>query len=465
MSQKEKLRAEDIKIESVTKGPYHHFFGFHDLLQTNAKGDLLLSLETSLINRPPYPNEKISSGIVDIKEKKFYKVHDTCAFNYPQGARQQWIGESDLFVCNDMVGQNWGSHISDARSRKSVETLEFPVHCLDSVTGDAFYPDYKRLYLVGGYGYVGLPDKYANEDIPTQAGISKANIKTKKSELLVSVAQVAACGVMRPVKTGYPHYLTHLVLNPAKTRLAFLHRYRVSDGGETTRLMSIGVDGNNLRCLAKGFLSHFDWVDDDNIFIWGVHQGYGLSIREKPLLRLPVVGFAAQMAKMVYRRVKNVKGVQAVMKQDQAFLMITDDDQPSINKVALGVIPVDGHPMVCPADRNWMVNDTYPNKEGLRILMLYKISDNSRVDLGQFEMSREIPDEKNIDSNLIRSGFDRRIQKKYSLKKCLFARSGLHCDLHPRWSYDGKSVLFDSIHEGTRQIYMADVSGITGVKS
>ena len=36
------------------------------------------------------------------------------------------------------------------------------------------------------------------------------------------------------------------------------------------------------------------------------------------------------------------------------------------------------------------------------------------------------------------------------------------CDLHPRWSRDGKRLCFDSIHEGSRQVYALDVSRIVG---
>ena len=38
----------------------------------------------------------------------------------------------------------------------------------------------------------------------------------------------------------------------------------------------------------------------------------------------------------------------------------------------------------------------------------------------------------------------------------------IRCDLHPRWSPDGQAVTFDSVHGGTRQIYVVDVSEITG---
>ena len=31
------------------------------------------------------------------------------------------------------------------------------------------------------------------------------------------------------------------------------------------------------------------------------------------------------------------------------------------------------------------------------------------------------------------------------------------CDLHPRWRPDGRQIGFNSVHEGTRQIYVMDV--------
>jgi len=96
--------------------------------------------------------------------------------------------------------------------------------------------------------------------------------------------------------------------------------------------------------------------------------------------------------------------------------------------VGEGVLTSDGHCSYSP-DGRWILTDTYPDRERLRTLILYRPSDGSRVDIGRFFSPRELDGE-------------------------------IRCDLHPRWSRDGQKICFDSVHEGHRQIYVVDVSEI-----
>jgi len=81
------------------------------------------------------------------------------------------------------------------------------------------------------------------------------------------------------------------------------------------------------------------------------------------------------------------------------------------------------------ACRRWILTDTYPDQERMRTLILYCVEDNRRVDVGRFFAPTELDGE-------------------------------IRCDLHPRWSRDGLQGSFDSAHEGTRQMYVIDVSAI-----
>jgi hypothetical protein len=97
--------------------------------------------------------------------------------------------------------------------------------------------------------------------------------------------------------------------------------------------------------------------------------------------------------------------------------------------LADGVLTEDGHCSYSP-DRRWLLTDTYPGKDGKRGIILYDLQHQRRLDLGRFYAMPDV------------------------------VTGEIRCDLHPRWSRDGRQVCFDSVHEGTRQIYVMDVRAV-----
>lgn len=98
--------------------------------------------------------------------------------------------------------------------------------------------------------------------------------------------------------------------------------------------------------------------------------------------------------------------------------------------VGADVFSSDGHCSFSP-DRHWMLTDIYPDRDSNRVLMLYEMATGRRVDIGKFHSPP-------------------------------WLTNALRCDLHPRWSRDGRHVTIDSAHTGERQIYRLDVSPIVG---
>lgn len=445
---------EQIKIERLTSGPKHHLFGFHDLLITNGVGDKYLSLEVDTMNRPPLPGELFGVGYV--KNGQYVRIGETTALNYPQGARQQWVGETELFIVNNRVGDVWGTDLYDTTTNQRIDRFEATTHMLSKDGRYAYGLDYARLFRLGGYGYSGIVDKGVNDAMPKNSGITKLDMQTKKVELLVSVRQVAECG---GASSGVSHhYLTHLCLNPSCTRVAFLHRYFMADGGLMTRLMSVSTDGTGLRCLAQGFLSHFDWKDNQTIYIFGRANSSLDALRNNSLLSNPLMAGAMKVVKKVAKFVLRRGNGGSNANAGKYFMMITDAERPVITPFAQGLITEDGHPMTNPVNGNWCINDTYPDKEGIRTLMLYNFLTNQCINLGTFKMLMDKPDMALAEKYF--TGVDPKILGSISQEELAFTRSGLHCDLHPRWSRDGQQAVFDSIHEGTRQIYVAHVGGL-----
>lgn len=111
---------------------------------------------------------------------------------------------------------------------------------------------------------------------------------------------------------------------------------------------------------------------------------------------------------------------------DHFFLFADQSDE--LETVGEAVLDQDGHCSYSP-DRCWIMTDTYPDGQHRRTLILYHVATGRRYDIGKFYSPPELAGE-------------------------------IRCDLHPRWSPDGRQICFDSVHEGSRQMYVAQVSGI-----
>ncbi len=143
-----------------------------------------------------------------------------------------------------------------------------------------------------------------------------------------------------------------------------------------------------MRLLSDaGMVSHFDWQDDRTILAWARTREAG-----------------------------------------DHFYRI--DDETARHTVFAGdVLRQDGHCSFSP-DRRWLLTDTYPDKNGLQTLILYRIADARRFDIGRFFQPPEL------------------------------RGKPWRCDLHPRWNRDGTEVCIDSTHEGSRQMYVIDVRSV-----
>ncbi len=98
--------------------------------------------------------------------------------------------------------------------------------------------------------------------------------------------------------------------------------------------------------------------------------------------------------------------------------------------IAKDVFPGDGHCSYSSSGK-WMLTDSYPQGDNCRKLFLYRLSDGAAYEIGSFYSDPAYP-------------------------------IPTRCDLHPNWSRDDREVCIDSIHEGSRQIYIIDVSELTG---
>jgi len=111
----------------------------------------------------------------------------------------------------------------------------------------------------------------------------------------------------------------------------------------------------------------------------------------------------------------------------RGFHLLNDGDN-KFSIVGKGILTEDGH---CSFSSNgkWILTDTYPDKNYYRILKIFNLKEEREIILGRFYSPPPFVGE-------------------------------IRCDLHPRWNRKDTKVCFDSVHEGTRQLYVMNISDI-----
>ncbi|OGG37531.1 hypothetical protein A2110_03025 [Candidatus Jorgensenbacteria bacterium GWA1_54_12] len=380
-------------------------------------------METDFINRAPAPGDKARICLIDTKSEELKIIAETRAWNFHQGSRLQWMpGAADKIVYNDRDGNGFISVIMDVKTGKKT-TFSYPVYAVNPAGDYGLGVNFPRLQRYGSYGYWS-DIKNTDDPFPEDDGIFKVDFGTGEIKLVVSIHDIAH--FENVPKNSEKHCLTHLVFNPSGTRVAFIHKWKMEDGGFSQRFMTMDADGTDIYCL-PGNITHFNWKNDAEMLGYGKFSPRILALRKRGVFKNPVLAPLLKIARVMRGGLKQrIAG--------QSYLLFKDRTQ-SVKRIGVGVLMEDGHPSICPQNSDWFVTDTYPDKHHFRTLTLYNLVTGELREIGRF----------------------------YSLPSASCGVSGdwdvseMRSDLHPRWNHVGDEICFDSVHEGTKQMYIVGV--------
>jgi hypothetical protein len=274
----------ELKIEQLTRGEKHHFFGYIGQCQTtpwNASGRYILGMEIEAIDRMPKPGEAATIVLLDTKEKnRIIPIEKTHAWNPQQGTMFYWnpLAAETQFFFNDRdlkTGKIF-TVLYDIEKKKRLHEFRFEDTPIANggvaQKGGAFLGlNYGRLdRLRPVTGYPGVPDwSEKNDPAPANDGIFVVDTAGKK-RLLVSYRQLADQLVKRnPEFAGTPLFINHTLWNREGDRVYFFVRGNWGKGGSGPRInvpCSIRITGKEL-VLHQAFIGgHPEW-DADAVLI------------------------------------------------------------------------------------------------------------------------------------------------------------------------------------------------------
>ena len=348
-------------VRTITKGPKHHWFGYYDKWEFDPTDRYVLGMEVNFEHRSPKSNDVIKMGMVDLQDNdRWIEFGESSAWGWQQGCMLQWVPNTkSTVIWNARHKDSYVCHILDVKTKKR-RTISSPIYTLSPDGETAVTADFRRINdLRPGYGYSGFADPHQDELTPKDSGVFRVNLKTGKTDLILSLADVVKFGQKSADMRGAKHYFNHLLFNPDGSRFIVLHRWRPDGGkkGFKTRMLTMTPEGKDL-CVVdpSGHTSHFIWRDPKHILAW-----------TKP------------------------KGKKA------AFYLFKDQSS-EVEIIGDGIMTRNGHCTYLPGNQ-WILNDTYPDSKRLQHPYLYHVKSKRRVPIGHFHLPKEYRGEWRCDTH------------------------------------------------------------------
>ena len=389
---------------AVTQGPHDHFLAnYFGINAWSPDNRYLLTLETDIKDELP-DGRACTLGLVDLEEgNRFIPVMETRAWNFQEAAMAHWLpNEKDTFVVNDFRD---GKFVAVVRNWRTGAERVIP-HPVSAVSEDGVWAlsiNYARLYLTRpDYGYAGEgQDPRKGVVFPEDDGLWRVNLKTGEARLIVSCAAVR--DKVPAVGPSGMSYICHTVISKDTKRVYFLSRSVEESMEGVKKFKGVNWHTTAFTCNADGTNIRRCFPDG-----WGSsHFNWKPALSERDARTMIVT---CKWLDKIYTHVEFTVG---------------EEDYP--RQVGGKAMDFDGHCIYSP-DGNFITSDGYWDENFYRHWKIVRLADNKVGSIGDFF-----------------------VPEQYRNVYC-------RCDLHPRWRPDGRHLAFNSVHEGSRQVYVIDAN-------
>lgn len=393
----EELNEKLPPVRAITRGPKFHWRGYYDKLLFDPTNRFVLANEVDFEGRSPTPDDAIRVGMIDTRDgDQWIELGRTSAWNWQQGCMLQWVPGSASEVA-------WndrvdGQFVSHVLDVKSGRrrTLPHPFYCLTPDGRLGFAPDFRRL----------------ND---TRPGYGYCGVPDPQRDTLAP----DGAGIWR------------LDMQTGQQRLIFSF-------ADAAKIPFSGREDAAFRPQSKHWFNHL-LCNPDGSRLFFLHRwhtpGQKAAFHTRALTMnldgtgLHVLDPFGGTSHFVWRDPQHVFAWAWHPSHGDRFYLYRDRSD-EVTVVGRDVMTQNGHNTYVPGTNDaWVLNDTYPDAKGLQHPYVFHIPTNRRVPLGHFLSPRTY-------------------------------RGEWRCDTHPCASRDGRSVVFDSPHDGGRQVYLAEISAI-----
>ncbi len=383
----------------VTPVDRHAYFGYYDKFPWDATSRYLLALSPTFIDRQPTANDSVEIGMIDLEDgNRWIPVAETHAWNWQQGTMLHWLPKAPT-ASPDEQEIVFNERV-DAESR-------FGSVVLNPFTGKrrslprpiyCLRPDGKQALSVNFARIAHTRPGYGYEGIPDRG----FDVLAPEDDGIWSM----------DMTTGETLRITSI---REMTKLS--PKPDFPDGKHWFNHLQYNTDGSRFIFLHR-------WGRDG-----GVRWGTRMLTANPDGTDVRIIADDGMTSHFDWRDPAHILAWARQNERGDHYYLF-DARTGDAELVGGDVLTTDGHCSYSP-NREWVLTDTYPDKTHHRTLILYHPKTDTRVDIGRFYSPPEVT-------------------------------GPFRCDLHPRWSRDGRSVCVDSAHESMRGMYVASVADVVG---
>lgn len=241
---------------------YHYFFGYYDMRATGERGKHLCH-RVSFMDRLPTEHDVAEVGYLE--GGRFFKIGQTTAWNFQQGAMLQYHPHFENTVLYNVFED--GAFQTLTHNFVTGEKQYAP-HASACTSPDGKWGlgvNFGRIYdFRPGYGYAGFVDSFSQINAPVEDGVFLIDLERGDARQLLSYDRILpASGFLPSDKI----LVNHITFNTTSDRYVMLVRSfpTPENPSWSTSMMMGDLEGNAYTVLKNTYFSHYHWKNDREI--------------------------------------------------------------------------------------------------------------------------------------------------------------------------------------------------------
>ena len=232
---------------------YHYFFGYYDLIAE--RDGKHLAHRVDFFDRLPTENDVCTLGYLENKE--FYPFATTTAWNFQQGALLQWHPTKRDCVVYNVNENGFKTVVHNLKTGEKTYT-DRACATISRCGGFGLAIDFGSVFeFRPGYGYASAP--------VTGDGVYLVDLENGSSKNIIPQDALYDMGFDRSQRL----LVNHINFSPDSKKFVMLVRNFFEVGSRwSTSLVTGYVDGSYKTILENTVVSHYYWVNDDELVIY-----------------------------------------------------------------------------------------------------------------------------------------------------------------------------------------------------